>query len=66
MGEPQFMQKHLRPLSELNFLTLLADESTESLELATIAHVAGEVPANFVQLAQQQYRAECNSPFMVN
>lgn len=56
------MQKHLSPRPELNFETRECEEVIVSFEVSAIAQAAGEVPENFLQLAQWQYRAECNSP----
>lgn len=51
VGDPQSVQKHLSPFPELNF-RILPRVTTVSFDRSAIAHVAGAVPANFVQLAQ--------------
>jgi hypothetical protein len=47
-------QKHLMPLPELNRPIGGLGSATESLLASVIAHVAGEVPENFLQFAQWQ------------
>jgi len=64
-GEPQWVQKHLSPLPELNFEILLLALLITTSAVCAIAQAAGEVPENFRQLLQWQYRPECKLPFMI-
>jgi hypothetical protein len=58
VGDPHFKQKHLMPLPELNRPIGGLVGATVSLLASAIAHVAGDVPENFLQFAQWQYRTE--------
>lgn len=65
-GEPQFEQKHRRPFPESYFDTLAVDDVTVSFDVLAIAHAAGQVPENFLQCAQWQYRPSWISSSIVN
>jgi len=65
-GDPHWVQKHLSPLPELNFDTQLFVLLITTSAVCAIAQAAGDVPENFRQLSQWQYRPECKLPFIVN
>ena len=65
-GEPQEEQKHRRPFPESYLDTLEVDDVTVSFDVLVIAHTAGQVPEDFLQCRQWQYRPSWSSSSMVN